>query len=231
MARILVVDDDQDILKLAKKVLEMEGHNVFTAHDAMGGMEVLSTYPIDLMISDANMPQYTGFELISTVRKQEKFKHIAIAMLTSLRERKDVEKAINAGADDYIVKPIDPLLLLQKVNSLFDKRPPENHPEIKLSDKSTLRKVEVSIRMELDAISELGVAVLCNQPLQEGATLDLKGSFFESLHADIPPMKVLSCEQAGPQQFRIQLIFLGAKEALLQKIRAWIFQHGARHAG
>lgn len=230
MARILVVDDDQDILKLAKKVLEMEGHHVFTAVDALNAMDVLTQYSLDLMISDANMPQYTGFELISTVRKQEKHKNLSIIMLTGLRERKDVEKAIKAGADDYIVKPIDPLLFLQKVHAQFDKRPPEKHPEIRLNEKSSLRTTHVALKTDLDSVSELGVVIFSNQPLQVGSALDLKGPFFDSLHTEIPPMKVLSCEPHG-QLFRVQLIFLGAKEALLQKIRAWILQHGTRQAG
>lgn len=225
-----MVDDDQDILKLAKRVLEMEGHLVFTAVDALSAMDILSMYPLDLLISDANMPQYTGFELISTVRKQPKYKDMAICMLTGLRERKDVEKAITAGADDYIVKPIDPMLFLQKVNALFEKRPPEKHPEIHLNEKSTLRATSVELRTDLDSVSELGVVIFSNQPLQVGSALDLRGPFFDSLHTEVPPMKVLSCEQQGTQ-FRIQLIFLGAKEALLQKIRAWILQHGTRKAG
>ena len=68
------------------------------------------------------MPHYTGFELIHTVRNNPKFKHMSIVMLTGLRERKDVERALTVGVDDYIVKPIDPLLLIQKVNSLFEKK-------------------------------------------------------------------------------------------------------------
>ena len=121
MARILVVDDDKDILKFAEKVLSHQGHITFIAEDGWTALETLNRLDFDMLISDANMPNMNGFQLVQTLRSNPKFKNLIIAMLTGLKERKDVQKALDAGVDDYIVKPLDPLILLQKIESLFSK--------------------------------------------------------------------------------------------------------------
>ena len=115
MARILVVDDDTDILKLVERVLGQVGHTVFTAEDPMRAMDLIQRVGFDLLVSDANLPHYSGFDLVQTIRHEPKYANMSIAMLTGLREKKDIERAIKAGVDDYIVKPIDPLILIQKI--------------------------------------------------------------------------------------------------------------------
>ncbi|MCB0407300.1 MAG: response regulator [Bdellovibrionales bacterium] len=228
MARILVVDDDKDILKIAERVLAHGGHAAVVAEDAMKAMEILNATTFDMLISDANMPHYSGFDLIKTIRNQEHLKNISIVMLTGLRERKDVEKAIHAGADDYIVKPIDPLLLMQKVNSLFEKRPPTHHPGIVFAENGPMNSGLIQATISVLAISELGVKIKTDLPLPEGATVDLRGYFFEH-HLDIepPPCRVLSQRELRPNSYELQLIFVGANEYQLRKIRQWVFSHGS----
>lgn len=228
MARILVVDDDPDILKLAQKVLGSQGHMTFTAGDALKAIEYLNENSFDLLISDANMPRYSGFELVRTIKKDTRFKHMGIAMLTGLRERKDIEKAIQAGVDDYIVKPIDPLLFLQKITALFNKRPPADYPEIRLNPDSSLAKAQILLPVHLESVSELGVTILTDQEIKEGATLEVASEFFKDL--DIPPplARAFSVVKDGGK-YRAQLMFLGARESMLQKIRAWIFSHASSY--
>src|SRR5262249_28829124 len=120
MARILVVDDDKDILKLTERVFPQARHTVFTAEDAFKATDFLDHLDFDMLISDANMPHFSGFELVQTLRRNQRFERLAIAMLTGLRERKDIDRALKAGVDDYIVKPIDPMILMTKVQALFE---------------------------------------------------------------------------------------------------------------
>lgn len=224
MARILVVDDDNDILKLAETVLGSEGHTVFTALDALRAIDFLNQYSFDLLLSDANMPMYSGFELVNTIRNDNKFDNMSVAMLTGLKERKDVERAIKMGVDDYIVKPIDPLILVQKINSLFDKRPPQNYPEISLVD-TNMGRGEFRTAMIIEAVSELGARVLSPVVLKPGAVIDIHSDFFKALDVEPPPLKVLSVEIDSSGQCRAQCIFMGAQEAMLQKIRRWLYSH------
>lgn len=228
MARILVVDDDGDVLKMAERVLSGAGHQTIGVEDPIKAMERLDSASFDLLISDANMPHYSGFDLVKTVRHDKRFDNMAIAMLTGLRDRKDVEKAVLAGVDDYIVKPIDPILLMQKVEALFAKKPPARHPEVLFEEDSALNQAVMLASLTVRSISELGVVIDSNQEFTPGATIDLKGHFFETeVGIDPPPTKVTSVEKLGPGRYRTQLIFLGASEPVLQKIRKWILSHGS----
>lgn len=230
MARILVVDDDKDILKFTEKVLNHQGHMTFVAEDGWRALDYLNTIEIDLLISDANMPHMSGFQLVQTLRAQPKFKSLLIAMLTGLRERKDIQKAVAAGVDDYIVKPLDPLILMQKIDSLFKKRPPENHPEIPLENYPHLAVGKLFTSVEILKVSELGLKVRLQQPVEAGQILDIDSPFFDQLQMPAPPMKVLNVKKLEDKNmFEAQLMFLGARESLLQKIRAWILSHGSSH--
>ena len=229
MAHILVVDDDPDILKLSQKVLASEGHVVLTAEDAMKAMDLLHSARFDLMISDANMPHYSGFDLIQTIRRDQQYDHMAIAMLTGLRDRKDIEKAIHAGVDDYIVKPIDPLILGQKVKSLFDKKPPERHLEYVFSQNSGMVEAEVRVRSQLKSISEFGIVIETSAEMKVGAIVNLHCEFFTQHNLQTPPMKVIQVIRSG-DSWSVHLLFLGAREAVLQKIRGWIFSHSGSNS-
>src|ERR1700743_1405189 len=99
MARILVVDDDPDILKMAESILVAAGHTVFVAEDALRAIDWLNNVSFDFLFSYAHMPQYSVFDLINTIRNNPRYENLAIAMLTGLRERKDVERALKMGVD------------------------------------------------------------------------------------------------------------------------------------
>lgn len=226
MARILVVDDDPDILKMAEQILGAAGHTVLVAEDALRAIDWLNNIAFDLMISDANMPHYSGFDLINTVRNNPKYSEMSIAMLTGLRERKDVERAMKVGVDDYIVKPLDPMLLVQKVEALFIKKPAQKYPEIRLSPsqgKSVLHR-----KMVVESISEMGICILIEDPVRVGQLLEISAEIFKTLEIDPPPLKVSQVDfDVKTGQYRAHLIFLGAREAMLQKIRRWLYSHGA----
>jgi CheY-like chemotaxis protein len=226
MARILVVDDDIDVLRLVERVFSQAGHTVLTADDPFKAMSTLDKNDFDLLISDANMPHFSGFELVQTLRRNDRFQNMSIAMLTGLRERKDIDKAVKAGVDDYIVKPIDPLILMQKVDALFEKKPPEHRPEATFSATDVNAKAVMTASFRIERVSELGATVMTPWQLAPGQVIDIKCPFFDQMGADAPPMKVLSSEPSGkPGEWRGQLIFLGAREVFLQKIRRFIFSH------
>lgn len=226
MARLLIVDDDKDILKLAKAVLTHEKHQVLTADDAIQAMDILNTQPVDLLISDANMPHYSGFELVQTVRQNSKFEDLPIAMLTSLRERKDIEKAIKAGVDDYIVKPLDPLIFIQKIADILEKNPPKTHPQIEFPEESEAAKGQIRMAVRLLSISEVAVQFVFHGELEPGEIVEVNCPFFkESLGEEPPPLKVLDKEE-HEDGWLYTLTYMGARESYLQRVRKWIFTHG-----
>jgi CheY-like chemotaxis protein len=223
MARILIVDDDADVLKFVDKVLSMQGHIVFKAQNAVQAMDLLNGSMYDLLISDANMPHFSGFELIHTVRNNKRFQNMGIAMLTGLREKKDIEKAVRAGVDDYIVKPIDPTILTQKVVELFKRRPPMEPAELKILDGHKMGLASLELPIQLQSFSELGLTFLSPFPFQEGHDLVLASEIFRRIQIPVPKMRVGQCETQSDGRHLIRISFMGINEAFIQKVRAWIY--------
>ncbi len=224
MSRILVVDDDPDVVRVVEKVLRHAGHEVFTAMDAMKAMDKLNSSLFDLMITDANMPKFSGFELVRTVKNNKKFSRMAIAMLTGLREKKDIDKAIRAGVDDYIVKPIDPMLLIQKVETIFEKNPPSERVEYNLPESTKLGAATMVCPVRLTSVTELGLVLRSPIEVLAGMNLEVGTEIFKKMDMRQPPaLKVISCRKLAEFEFEVRVGFVGANDAFYQKVRAWIF--------
>jgi len=104
---ILVVDDNPTNLKLAVSVLGFEGHCVLTATDAQQAQAVVHNSPPDLILMDVGLPDMDGLALTQIMKTAEETRHIIIVAVTAFAMKGDEEKAIAAGCDGYIVKPID----------------------------------------------------------------------------------------------------------------------------
>ena len=88
--------------------LKANGFEVIAACDGMEAVELLPTQSIDLIITDLNMPNMDGFELIKAVRENDNNKDIPIIILSSLSGSEEIERGLNIGANSYMVKPFDP---------------------------------------------------------------------------------------------------------------------------
>lgn len=110
--RIIVVDDDQDILQLVSIHLTREGYEVERASDAQQALDLLEEKDVDLAIVDVMMPGMNGFELTNTLTKDL---DIPVILLTAKGQLEDKEKGFIAGSEDYIVKPFEPKELLFRV--------------------------------------------------------------------------------------------------------------------
>ncbi len=129
--RILVVDDDPDILEALTMILESRGYGVTTARDGIEGLAILRAEKPNLMILDLLMPKMDGFAVLKELAdpRWTPYRQIPIIVLTSVREeaarrRYQLETAMSMNADDYIEKPIVPDVLLQRVaNFLQSVRP------------------------------------------------------------------------------------------------------------
>lgn len=221
MAKILIVDDDKDILKFTDALLTQAEHDVKIATDPVMAIEFLRNRVFDLIITDANMPQYTGFELVKTIRTDARHRSVGIAMLTGLREKESIEKAVKAGVDDYIVKPIDPLIFLRKINDLLEKKPPRKQQELSFSSVSTQTQAKIQIDTEIISISETSMKIKSSFPLPEGSLINVENSIFKNMEMETPPMKVISVDKID-NEFQLIVSFVGLAESDFEKIRTWI---------
>lgn len=119
MPKILLVDDESDIIDLIKYNLEKEGYLVATASNGIECLQVADSFLPDLILLDVMMPEMDGIEACVELRKNKLLQGVIIAFLSARSEDFTKVAGLDSGADDYITKPIKPRLLISKVNSLL----------------------------------------------------------------------------------------------------------------
>ena len=117
--KVLIADDEPDILEILKYNLLKEGYEVVTAKDGDEAMEKAKMFNPDLIVLDVMMPKKTGVEVCEILRLQPAFKDTLILFLTALNDESTQIRGLETGADDYISKPISPKVFLSRVNALF----------------------------------------------------------------------------------------------------------------
>jgi len=121
MKKILVVDDEKDLLNLVKRILTREGFEVITASDGKEGLQKVYNEAPDLMILDINMPLMNGWAVCQKIREDPLYRHLPIMMLTVRRTKADQLKGLDLGGDEYMTKPFDPSELLARVKTLLQR--------------------------------------------------------------------------------------------------------------
>jgi CheY-like chemotaxis protein len=115
MANILIVDDEDGVREVIKEAVDIEGHTTFEAATGARAFEILKSKTIDLAIVDRNMPGMSGIEMVELMRRDPKMKLVKVLMCTGSSVTKEIDQAFAAGADDYILKPINFTQLVAKV--------------------------------------------------------------------------------------------------------------------
>jgi two-component system chemotaxis response regulator CheY len=104
---ILTVDDSMSVRKFIALSLKSGGYRVISAVDGMDALEILPKEKVDLVITDLNMPNVDGFELVRTIRQNTMYSELPIIILSSLADSQYIERGMQAGANSYIVKPFN----------------------------------------------------------------------------------------------------------------------------
>jgi two-component system alkaline phosphatase synthesis response regulator PhoP len=130
--KILIVDDEPDILEFLQYNLKKEGFVVVAAQDGLQGLAAAEQHKPDLILLDIMMPEMDGVELCRQLREKKEFQDTPIAFLTARDEDFSQITALDVGGDDYITKPIKPRVLLSRINALLRRsdRAGEDDPEI-----------------------------------------------------------------------------------------------------
>jgi two-component system alkaline phosphatase synthesis response regulator PhoP len=127
-AKILLVDDEQDILDLIKYNLEKEGFEVQTANNGREGLREARVFLPDLILLDVMMPEMDGMETCIQLKDLPELRHTIIAFLTARGEDYSQIAGFEAGADDYITKPIKPRVLVSRVKALLRRKSSAEEP-------------------------------------------------------------------------------------------------------
>jgi two-component system, OmpR family, alkaline phosphatase synthesis response regulator PhoP len=117
--KVLIADDEPDILEILKYNLEKEGYQVVTAKDGNEAIDKAKLIQPELIVLDMMMPKKNGMEVCEILRAQAIFKDTLIMFLTALSDEATQLKGFSTGADDYVTKPVSPNVFVSKVNALF----------------------------------------------------------------------------------------------------------------
>jgi DNA-binding response OmpR family regulator len=121
-ATVLVVDDDPVILKLLEVNFEMEGFAVLRARDGEEGVALARSERPAIVVTDIMMPKLSGLQVLTALKGDPETRDIPVILLSAKAQLADVRSGIDAGADDYVTKPFEPLDLVDRVNRLIDAR-------------------------------------------------------------------------------------------------------------
>jgi twitching motility two-component system response regulator PilH len=115
MAKILIAEDSPTAVEMLRRALAPLGHSILTAADGEEAQQKLSSDKPDLLILDIIMPKLNGFQLCRAIRANPQMKDLPIIIVTSMDRESDRYWGLKQGADEYLVKPVDPAVLVAKV--------------------------------------------------------------------------------------------------------------------
>jgi two-component system alkaline phosphatase synthesis response regulator PhoP len=121
-AKILVVDDEPNIVQTLQDRLEMNDYQVVTAANGQAGLEKATSEQPDIVLLDVIMPIMDGLEMLERLRKNEATRNMPVIMLTARSQNQDVARANGYGIEDYVVKPFDLSELLEKIEAILEKK-------------------------------------------------------------------------------------------------------------
>jgi two-component system, OmpR family, alkaline phosphatase synthesis response regulator PhoP len=132
--KILIADDEPDILEIIQYNLQNEGYEVITAKNGNEAIDQAKRFTPDLIILDIMMPGKNGIEVCNILRMQPAFNDTLIIFLTALSDEGTEVKGLETGADDFITKPVSPKVLVSKVNALFRRMNKEDTGILQIGD-------------------------------------------------------------------------------------------------
>lgn len=225
LSRILLVDDDADVRRLVKKILERDGFHVVTIDNGLSALDELNNNHYDLLISDANMPQYSGFDLIRALKRHPRHENLIIAMLTGRKEIADIQEAIQLGVKDYIIKPIEPLVLIKKVQKLLG----EEDEEIIESTRAVSIDLEAKFtgHLQIVALSETHVHAVSEFPLPEGFELSVECESLLFIKNKLLKVKIHNCSKDlnDPTMFAINAIITDKNPEVTKGLKQFLSRY------
>jgi DNA-binding response OmpR family regulator len=130
-ARVLVVEDDQEIAEVLQRSLRLEGYEVRVAGDGVAALDTATAFLPDLVILDLGLPKLDGIEVAKQLRSDD---DVPILMLTARDALESRVQGLDSGADDYLVKPFERQELLARLRALLRRRPPRGSAALRVAD-------------------------------------------------------------------------------------------------
>lgn len=220
MGRALLLDDNPTDLRVVSRVLERAGFgcDVFTNHAE--ALEFINSNSPQLIFLDLQMPMKSGYDLIQIFKSHSNTSTTPIIIISGKNRADDVKKAVQLGANDYIIKPLDPLVLLEKIRKIKENSPLE-YTGIAIPP-DQFKGIHFCTNLKLIALSEFGVQVESQENFSPGETAELASLPKELFGSERAFVRCLSSDfLESTNVYLIQFTFVGLGEAQRQSIRKY----------
>jgi CheY-like chemotaxis protein len=232
---ILTVEDNPNIRKMIAYNLRRAGFKAIEAGDGKEAVRVLQKVVPDLIILDVRMPEMNGFQLLELMRKYPRAAAIPVVMLSALSQPENIDRALKLGVVDYIVKPLDPSVLIAKVKSALEGAKTKGVPSGEWQGAERRASVRIAMSdIELNPspggrlldLSEGGMSWRCKVPPAEGDIIELGAPQLRSRlqvgEEDVIRLRVVNVRSVGLGYSRVGACFIGLSTGLKQNIRGLI---------
>lgn len=218
---VLIIDDNPLDIKVVSTVLERSGYSChgFTEHTS--GLDWLNKITPQVIFLDLQMPQASGFDIIPLIRQKSNLSSVPIIIISGKNQIQDIKQAIQLGANDYIIKPVDPLVLQEKVrkfeslgqNDFFEALWPQEKPAT----------AQILFPIHFLAISEFGLKASSPTPIHPGETIELGELPNDVFGSTKILLRCLSLDRTSNTNI-MQFTYVGMSESQRQLIRLFCRQ-------
>ncbi len=217
MSNILLVDDDPTVLKLLESILKKQNHVPVAVSNVFDARAKLKEQPFDLIVCDAMMPGISGFQFVQTLRMDASTRDLPFLFLTGRRRKRDVIKAYESGANDYLIKPLDIKLFNLKVKNLLTAEKSQARPlRVPMQEKA-----EWICPMDIIGVSNSEVFIRSQVELEHDVKIRIQSEIFSKIGI-IPPFLIVKTCIADAQGFTITALFDGLSKKELGLVDQWL---------
>jgi CheY-like chemotaxis protein len=212
---VLILDDNKLDRYLLKKYFDQLGYIPILEEDPFSAYELIKNHPIDLLLIDVQMPGMNGYEFVKEVKSHHLTKAPIIMMSGVSLTKEHIIKAVDTGADQFLAKPIDYLILSAKIEQLVKNR--KKLFSLRVPQNTDYNQLRISLRFRVIEVSEMGMIIEGPQPLIKKSCLEL--SWLIPDLKDIPCAgTVHNCTRIG-NSYRSYISFLGMNQSSLKQLR------------
>ncbi len=160
---VLVIDDDVNILDLIEKIFKGTEFDVLKAYDGYAGIQIVKKHKPSIILLDILMPNHDGFMICGALKRNVNTKNIPVIFMTGSKSKEHIQKAIKAGASDYIVKPFVPSDLLTKLRKIMESKEP-----LHFKDSKEKKEIKVDLKILVVSNSQIMRNILINSVKKAG---------------------------------------------------------------
>jgi len=219
---VLIIEDTESHVALLETILRGSGYLAVVARDGFTGVRNLTERQFDAAIVDIQLPHLGGFQVLEQIRRAENVKNMPVIMMSATRlQSEDIQRALKLGADDFVVKPLDPQIVQAKLERVLKGKTTWHEYDLAASE---VCAGTVELGLKIRAVNELGVRVESGVPLPSGKVVKISLDFFERLGLRANSLKVIESAKTARGNYLSYLAFAGLSDSDSKKIRAWCIQ-------